>query len=125
MPHRKVEPTEEGADTTYVYSRSEDRSFWAWTAAVLEKYKLLLWGIFFLVGAAGFGFRTPQQVFGEIHAEIDTLKMHERAAEVERRALDNKIDILLKLRCYELEQNKQEGQAMLAGLNCGKILRGE
>lgn len=126
MPHRKIEQSEDGeGDTTYVYSRAEDRSFFAWTSALLEKYKLLLWAIGFLLLGAGFGFRTPQQVFSEINAEIDTLKLHEKHAEVERQALDDKIDVLLKLRCYEVILNKMEQQALLAGLNCGKILRGE
>jgi hypothetical protein len=127
MPHRiKREPAEgEEGDTTYVYSRAEDRSFWAWTAALAEKYKVLIWmGGILLIGA-GFGFRTPQQVFGEINAEIDTLKTHEKRAETERHKLENKIDILLKLRCYEVIERKLEQQALLVGLNCDRVLQGE
>lgn len=127
MPHRiKREPgdPDQEADTTYVYSRAEDRSFWAWTAALLEKYKLLFWLVGFLAIGAGFGFRTPQQAFSEIHAEIDSIKLHEKVAVTEREAVERKLDILLRLRCYEVIERKMTQQALLAGLDCNKILQG-
>lgn len=112
-------------DTTYVYTRAEDRSFWMRSAAWAEKYKILFWAGFLLVTAAGFGFKTPQQVFSEIHAEIDTLKIHEVVAAREREKLERKIDILLRLRCYEIQEKRMTTQALLVGLDCEKILRGD
>lgn len=121
---RKEHHGPEDEDTTYVYSRAEDRSFWMRSAAWIEKYKLLFWLVGVTALAAGFGFRTPQQAFGEIHAEIDSLKAHERIAVAERNTTNEKLDALIKLRCLEVTRTHLEWEAQLAGLNCENIIRG-
>lgn len=120
MPHRiKREPEGPGEeDTTYVYSRIEDRSFWARTSAALEKYKLLAWIIVTIIVAAGYGFKTPGQTFDLIHSQIDTLQLHERAAVAERGALVNKIDALIRLECVRAAREHIEQDAILVGLDC-------
>ena len=111
-------------DTTYVYSRAEDRSFWMRSAAFLDKYRALFWFVGGIAIAAGFGFRTPQQSFNEIHAEIDSLKTRERLSVAERTNINNKLDALIKLRCYEVTRTHLEWEARLAGLKCEDIIQG-
>jgi len=119
MTHMRREPHHpDEEDTTYVYSRAEDRSVWTRWSTTLEKYKPIVWLIGMFLIAAGFGFHTPKQAFDEIHQEIDTLKVHERVGAIERTTLDNKLDALIKLRCIEIFENHHEQQAVLAGLNC-------
>lgn len=118
MTRIRKEHSGEHEDTTYVYSRTEDRSFWARTSAFVEKYKVLFWAGFLLASAAGFGFRTPQQVFGEIHSQIDSLQVQVKQAKTERTTLENKIDALIKLECVRIQREHLETEADLAGIDC-------
>lgn len=121
---RREHHTDEHEDSTYVYSRAEDRSFWMRSAAFLDKYRALFWLVGGIAVAAGFGFRTPQQAFSEIHAEIDSLKSRERVATQQRTTTDAKLDALIKLRCLEVTRTHLEWEARLAGLNCADIIGG-
>jgi hypothetical protein len=116
--HEHHEENGREEDTTYVYSRAEDRSFWARTSATIDKYKLIWWAVGAFVVSAGFGFRTPVQALGEIHAEIDTLQSQQQVGKRERTLLEQKIDALLRLECVKARKENRLDEVVLAGINC-------
>lgn len=76
MPIEKRSPEEQAAnpldeDDLYVRSRAGDRSIWSKSSYYLEKYRLLAYLLFSALVALGFGFRTPQTQFAEIHDRFD------------------------------------------------------
>jgi len=102
--HEPVDP-----DDHYVMSRDEDRSMWAKTAYVMEKYKLLIWIGTVVLVAFGFDFKTPAMAQHGLQAQIDTLRPQQRK-------LEAKLDILLRLQCMNRGLTDRERQ--LAGLSC-------
>ncbi len=110
-------------DSTYVFSREEDRSKWARVSLTLDKYKPLVWLAGLLLVAAGFGFKTPSDTFGKIHGRLDTLEIKERKSEGNQFRIENKLDMLVKLRCMEMIESKRDRDMQLVGLDCVDILR--
>ena len=121
---RKGKPPVEGEDTTYVMSRSEDRSLFVKAAWWTEKYRIVIWPVVIFLLAAGFDFKTPKQIFHEIYGRLDSLEAKNREAITDRKGIEDKIDALIRLRCFELQGKNLESQALLAGLDCNAFIRG-
>ena len=110
-------------DTRYVMMRAEDRSLWARSAFLLEKYKVLVWIIGILLIAIGFQFKTPSMIVDDLQGQITANKHTEDSVLAPRvNNLDSKIDVLLRLRC--IDKNLTEEQRALVGLNCAGIYKG-
>lgn len=89
--------------------RKEDKAFWAYFDYFTTKYKLPLWLLVWFIVALGFSFKTPAQIVHELQTQIDELK-------IAKKTLEDKVDILLRLSCFNEKTTEQ--QKRLSGLNC-------
>lgn len=129
MPMRKLTPEErktiedrqqaelEG-DTTYVMTRAEDRSFWIRAGAFYEKYKLIFILLAGALLALGFDFKTPKQFYADLESKVNEQARQMREAEIDRRELSRKLDVLITFRC--LEQTVRE--MAIAGVKCTEYI---
>lgn len=123
MTRRRPDHTDEHSippeDTTYVFSRAEDRSLWWRLSVFLDKYKPLVWALVLIATAAGFGFKTPMQTFSGIHKRLEKLEARDSVAQLDQKRVERKLDALINLGCFELSEKHLLAQAQLAGLTCG------
>ena len=127
MPHRMEKITAEErhrieerqrheleGDTTYVMTRSEDRSIWIRAGAFYDKYKILFIFVAGILLALGFDFKTPKQFYAELQTQVNQQAKQLEAADRDRKVLNDKLDILIRFRC--LDQTARE--MTIAGVDC-------
>lgn len=106
-------------DTTYVYTRAEDRSVWMKISCLIDKYKPLVWLIFALALALGFGFKTPAQRDEETKIKIDSLALRTTRLEQYMEATQRNLNTLVRLRCLDVQTEMSKAATRASGLNCG------
>lgn len=115
-------------DETYVFSRTADRSVWARISYLHDKYRPLVWLAGILALAFGFSFKTPGQIFGEIHSRLDSLEKNQtvitNVIAADKLSVEHKIDALIKIQCFDVVNKRLEREAQLAGLDCVTALQG-
>lgn len=122
VKRRGTEVPDGQPDETYVFSRTSDRSVWMKLSYWRDKYWPLFWAAGLLALAFGFSFKTPGQIFGEIHARLDSLEQRQnvitRIVADDKLHVEYKIDALIKIQCFDVVNKKLEREAQLAGLDC-------
>jgi hypothetical protein len=108
-------------DTTYVFSRAEDRSPLMRASFLWEKYRLIIYGVLGYLLASGYEWRTPAQHNSIVRAQIDSLGKMIRVEQQRAAAYERKLDILIRFRCIEIA--KDPTTAALIDLDCDSFLR--
>lgn len=115
MVHKR-RPADE--DTTYVYTRAEDRSTWTHLSYLLDKYRLLVWLIWGVLIAFGFDFKTPAMASKETTAKLDSLRLRMDRQERYMESTQQGLNTLVRLRCLDVSVTSKT-LVEAAGLTCG------
>lgn len=115
---RGVGPDPDERDSTYVYTRTEDRSIWFRLAYYQQKYSVLMLPlVFFLViGARQWVHDAMKDTTAQLQTQIDSARRDILRQASQRDSLNRKLDILLRVTCVSSRASKSD--LALAGLNC-------
>ena len=108
-------------DTTYVWSRAEDRSPLLRISYLWDKYRIFIYaGVGYLL-ASGYQWKTPAQHNAEVKARVDTLHQMIQTDRVRATEVERKMDVLIRFRCLEISSDPKV--ASLIDLDCDAFLR--
>lgn len=122
MVQVKKGPPQPEPDTTYVFSRSEDRSVLAHIAYLKDKFFIIWAPALALIMAMGFGFKTPAQTTAILQAQIDSTTRKMKELDSVQHRMEQKIDMILKINCLAVKIPQKD--LILAGLDCSRITLG-
>jgi hypothetical protein len=106
-----------------VHTRATDFSFWVRVGYLLDKYKLLVYLVFMALIALGFDFKTPAQNNKMLNTRIDSLVNARRQDAEKAQRIEQKLDILITLKCLEPRTEGSTRDLRLVRLNCDDFVQ--
>lgn len=100
--------------------RAEDNNIFSKISYYKDKLFIFWAPALAFIAAMGFGFQTPAQTASKLQAQITILSSKDSISSIERKNLNFKIDILLRLNCVNGKISPHD--LSLVGLDCAKLL---
>ena len=122
---RQLQEAEDGpmGPEYVVHTRAADFSFWVRVGYILDKYKLLVYIGFMALIALGFDFKTPAQNNKMLNTRIDSLVNARRMDAEKAQRIEQKLDILITLKCLEPRSAATSRDLQLVRLNCDTYVK--
>lgn len=109
----------ENSSEYIVHTRAEDRSLMLQVSYFLDKYRPLTWLLGWFLIALGFGFKTPQQNYDELRAEIAVVRSQVQRDSAQKAEMTGMLQVLIRFKCLEVASPRD---MQLAGVNCARFI---